>query len=345
MALRVLFCGEEPVDTSPTMSIVRMLAPAGMTAEFTDKSDLATSAWIRHVRSVDLLLYVDYRAPSDWFSRQAQLANMLGRPLVRWWVGTDVLLAMRDPDTAEAARRFDRAVAMNIAVASHLADELSGIGVSAETFCIAPPELPRDEPQWTPEIARTSLVYLPDGRLDFYGAAVLERVARALPDARFVVVGYGGDRFAELGNVECRGPVPVAEMDAVYARVGSLLRVTEHDGLPRMVLEAQARGKYVLYSWPLEGCTLVRNAEDAVRELLGIRSLPGPNASAMADVRERYDPVVLGNQAMALLQQCLRRRWFLAGGAACAAIPGSVKYVSEKLRRLVGRKGGAQGIG
>ncbi len=41
-------------------------------------------------------------------------------------------------------------------------------------------------------------------------------------------------------------------MKPVYDRVGCLLRVTAHDGLPRMIIEALLLGKYVIYSHHLD---------------------------------------------------------------------------------------------
>ena len=51
--------------------------------------------WVALVRRADLLIYVGYLPRTDWAIRRFALAAALGRPVVRWWVGTDVYNALR----------------------------------------------------------------------------------------------------------------------------------------------------------------------------------------------------------------------------------------------------------
>ena len=46
-----------------------------------------------------------------------------------------------------------------------------------------------------------------------------------------------------------------------------MLRLTEHDGMPRMVLDCLLRGKYVIFAWPCPGCWLARNEEEVQQRI------------------------------------------------------------------------------
>jgi hypothetical protein len=66
-------------------------------------------------------------------------------------------------------------------------------------------------------------------------------------------------------------------MRALYNRAGCELRVTAHDGLPRMLMEALLRGLYAIYSWPLEGCWQARAPEEIAFALARYRRMTEPN--------------------------------------------------------------------
>ncbi len=280
---RVLLVGEPPVRSAPLLSLAGELDRMGIAAEFSMRAESTSNrAWLRLARRSDALVLVQYWDPDIHLRRQFQLARLFGCLTVRWWVGTDVLKCLRCVAMAEAARALDVAVDLNIAVAPHLVEELRGIGIGAEyvpSVCdlaalgAAPPAV----------LPRCVLVYLPTDRQDFYGQDAAAAAIEANPDLRFLVVGDDTHALAAYPNVRSLGWV--ADMDRIWPQVGALLRITEHDGLPRMVLEALARGRHVIYSWPLAGCWLARSRDDVQRHLTRFRTA-GPNHAGRAAAME-----------------------------------------------------------
>jgi hypothetical protein len=109
-------------------------------------------------------------------------------------------------------------------------------------------------------MGRGVLIYLPTNRGRFYGEEVVTSTIQANPDMRFVVVADAEHRFAGYQNVESLGWVK--NMGPVYDTTGCLLRITQHDGLPRMVIETLLLGKYVIYSHEFPGCWTAKDSND-----------------------------------------------------------------------------------
>jgi hypothetical protein len=276
---RVVLVGEEPVRSAPLLSLAKALRRMDIAAAFSARAEKTSNrAWLRLAGASDALVLVQYWDPDIHLRRQFQLARLCGCVAVRWWVGTDVLQCLRSGSMAAAARTLDAAIDLNIAAAPHLVDELATIGITAAhvpSVC----ELPALDEAPPPALPRAVLVYLPTDRQDFYGRAATVAAIEANPDLRFVVVGDEAHSLAGHANVTSLGWVE--DMDGLWSEIGVLLRLTEHDGLPRMVLEALARSRHVIYAWPLAGCWQARTQADVQQHLARFRAA-GPNHEGRA---------------------------------------------------------------
>ena len=267
--MNILYCGARPEKSSPLLSIAKFLEGQGCSSLFTPPNDPGTQAWMSLVRKADLLVYIDYMARSDWLIRQFRLATALGRPIVRWWVGSDVLHALENADIATWVRHLDRVIGLNIASAPHLKDELKQVEIESTVIIIPPSDLPgKTDAHWDDNMARSVLIYLPSHKADFYGGTIVDALVSSLKEFTFYLVANDGHHYRDCDNVVPLGWVK--DMDTIYSKIGCLLRVTRHDGCPRMVAESLARGKYVVYSWPFEGCILAKTFEEVRLALLDV---------------------------------------------------------------------------
>ncbi len=306
--MRILCCGEKPALSSPLLWTAKGLESLGCETRFNYPANISLGRWLRRVLWADVLVSVSCAPANRWSMRRVALAAAMGRPMIRWWAGTDVLNVIRNPAAAEAARQMDRFVLHNVAIAPHLGDELAEVGIQAQVILRSPPEVPPGPRHWSPQLARSVLVYLPAERADFYGARVVEQLVARRGDVTFYILRDDGKRFAAFPNVVS---MPwTDDMDGVYAKVGCLLRVTEHDGLARMVLESLARGKHVIYAWPLEGCLLARNADEAAQALRAVEAAGGPNVAGPGAVTNICgDSGAWGRAVMAVLRDARAQRW------------------------------------
>lgn len=279
---------EEGASTSaPSWTLAKALRGLGQTVIIVVVKDLTRREWLRVLRSAEAIVIVRYHEIPTYFLSQLAMAVALDVPIIRWWVGSDVLNVLEREDVRRTALRLDSIVSTNIAVAPHLVSELASVGISAELV-----PSPLDPVLATSEVAapvdevRPILTYLPGKRKEFFGFEIIEHVVKANPDLHFIVVADHTHALASHPNVESLGWVD--DMRALYARAGCILRITEHDGLPRMLIEGMLRGMYAIYSWPLEGAWQARTREEVQTALERYRGASMPN--------------VLGREAMLQVQ-------------------------------------------
>ncbi len=294
-----------PAPTAPRLLILglphfgRMLAAGlrarGWRSHYAAHPGRSLPGWLRIARAVAAseLVYViggriERRTPVN------ALLHVRTRPLVMHWVGTDALLA------AQAARRgrgsqhiAERAT--HWCDAPWLADELAKAGVAAEyaplpTPTLAPHSLP------LPERFR-ALLYLPADPFDrgVFDVETLLRLPHKLPEIAFVVAPSPAATLpGELPpNVDARGWTD--DIEALYREVSVYVRLTTHDGMSFMALEALSRGRYVIWTQPLEGAIRAEGLEDVAAALRGLAERHaagdlGTNEEGARAVRERFDP-------------------------------------------------------
>jgi hypothetical protein len=279
---------ERPSSSAPSFTLAKALARIGRSTRFVTVQELRRRDWLRLLRSAEAIVVVYYHAIDGYALSQLATAVALDVPIIRWWVGTDVLNAISDDDVRQSALRLDRIVATNVAVAPHLVEELASVGISAQFVpSLLDPDLAEPESlQWREGI-RPVLTYLPGKRKDFFGVEVVERVVAANPDLRFIVIADHTHALASHSNVESLGWV--SDMRDVYSRAGCILRITDHDGMPRMLMEGLLRGMYAIYSWPLEGCWQARTSEEVQAALMRYREMKSLNTEGQHAMRELLD--------------------------------------------------------
>ena len=272
----VLIVGQEPTQSAPTLTLSKALTGMGVPVRFVTIDDVRRLDWLRIVRSARAVVLVSYLVFDAYRLSQLATAVACNVPIVRWWVGTDVLNVITRENVRESAALLDRIVSANVCVASHLVDELATAGIHAQFIpsVLDPDLVPPGVAPWF-DGTKPILVYMPGGRKEFYGLSAMEPVIAANPDLHFIVMADETHSLASYQNVESLGWV--SDMSHIYARAGCVLRITDHDGLPRMLMEGLLRGLYAIYSWPFVGCWKARTREEIDAALSRYRAVTQPN--------------------------------------------------------------------
>jgi hypothetical protein len=189
----------------------------------------------------------------------ARVCNALNRPAIVLWVGSDV-----QQIASESRDAFSSGGFVHWACAPHLVSELAAVGISAKYVPIAAAKVP-DSIAPMPSTF-TVLAYLPEPRRSFYGQEDLWCAASALPDAQFFVVGPGIRDLQAPPNVEYLGEV--GNIEAYIDAASVLLRFPEHDGLSVMVVEALARARHVIWTYPFRAAIHAASRSDATTALM-----------------------------------------------------------------------------
>ncbi len=194
------------------------------------------------------------------------LISRAGKSMLIHWVGTDVSVAVADWREGQVSERVLKR-SIHRADARWLIDELSVIGIHArERLLPIPVAIGSTQPM--PERFQV-LVYLPREPQEDYDVEATLNVIRALPEIPFAIVG-GFQPSELLPNVEVLGFVH--DMPGVYRQCAALLRIMKHDGMSHSVIEAASFGRYVLWSYDMEGVTCVRDAEEAMGQLRALHA-------------------------------------------------------------------------
>jgi len=226
------------------------------------------------------LLHVFY-PPMAW--RGLVTARLMGLATVAHWMGSDVLAVRRGRERLKLRLSLPF-IQLHLADSAGLVEELAGLGVRARFQPVLSDKLAVEDAPWPEE--PSVLVYIPPERGDFYGVPRAVRLAHGMPDVRFRSCGPGPAPADAPANWEHLGVRD--DMSPVYAGVRVLLRPTRHDGQGRMVLEALARGRRVVWSGRLPHVLTARTddaLDRAVREALD----SGPNRGGREMVRRFFD--------------------------------------------------------
>lgn len=173
------------------------------------------------------------------------IAKLFRKKVVCHWIGTDVLIALKNPKKTLFMQKF---IDLNLAGSKQLKEELEVIGIkSIEEYIILNDidfnveEMPIDH---------RVLVYLPTERIKFYGGDYIKQLAKDFPNIKFyIVANENKEEFKNYQNIINIGRVSLDKMEEVYRKISILIRMVEHDGLSLMLMEALAKGKEVIYSY------------------------------------------------------------------------------------------------
>lgn len=214
-------------------------------------------------------------------------ARMRRVPAILHWIGSDVSSFLASPRWSKAAGPL-----LNLLVPRHLAEapnlrrELRTVGIHAR---VQPKGMRSFDGVETPPLPDRpcAVAMLRPDRFDFYGGNKVLEMAAAAPDIHWLVLANDGAGLPAMPNVEYLGDVE--DIDAVFRRATVLVRLTRHDGLSKMVLEALARGRHVIWSQPLPHCHRARTAAEALPQLRSIVASRHLNLRGSDYVRREFD--------------------------------------------------------
>ena len=221
------------------------------------------------------------------------LGKAFGKITICHWMGTDVMRAITETEYRLMALILDRFVDLNLVYSENLQKELRSIGihsviwpipVDSEYFAVVDlPPMPKKF---------TVLCKIADDWL--YGSDIVIKLAKDLPDVRFLVVP-GKDiqpswllsRSTEVPNLIFLGWKD--DMFEVYKQTTVLLRLTKHDGLSYMVIESLALGRQVIWSKNyLPFCYHAKSYDQIKEIILQIRKKPQLNVEGAQYVRKNF---------------------------------------------------------
>lgn len=285
--------------------LASLLGERGWAAAYEEHPGRNVKAWANLVRKVaraDVIYLIGSRIERR--SPQDMLMRIRRKPVVIHWVGTDVQIAL---DEAEAGRVSQRIAknATHWCDAPWLVDELATIGVESQHLALPVPGLPAEAP---PLPARFHvLLYLPVDAYDreVFDMETLLRLPAAFPDIDFTLIPSPAATLpAPLPrNLTAHGWIE--DIDSFYRDVSVYVRLTSHDGTSFMVLECLARGRQVIWTFPMRGAIQAEGFEAVAAH---IRELAAKQRAGELELNEVGRQYVLANFDQGRLTRDLSQR-------------------------------------
>lgn len=211
------------------------------------------------------------------------ILKLLNKGVLLHWQGTDVTQVKRSTGIV-----LSKLLSCQSAQAPWLCEELKTKGIIAHRFSIPPYGIPDKIPP-LPKVF-TVLVYLGNfkGKEYFYGKEGVEKLVREFKNVRFYIIG-GNNLKVSLPHVHNLGWVHPSKMSEIYSETTVLLRITKHDGLSHMVLEALGRGRYVIWSQKYSHCLYPKEFGEITFYLEELKKQKRLNINGVEFVRNHFN--------------------------------------------------------
>jgi glycosyltransferase involved in cell wall biosynthesis len=278
-------------DEDSGKKLVRHLNDIGVSAKFVSAGLLKNPGSLFHLSDYDIVhgVYVRKSVVVSLI-----FGKVLGKCSVCHWEGSDVMRAIKETGFRLMALMLNNFVDLNITFSENLQKELKHIGIDSVVWPIPVDSQYFLIEELPPMPERFSvLCKIADDWL--YGSDTFLKLAKDLPDVRFLVVP-GKDKqpsklltkIREVSNVDFLGWKN--DMLEVYKQSSALLRLTAHDGLSYMVVEALALGRQVIWSHNyLPFCHYVKSYDQIKKAILGIQKNPKLNVEGAHYVRKNFN--------------------------------------------------------
>jgi hypothetical protein len=283
--MKIIFVGDDAASpTSPLKTWASGFERQKVECTFPDPYAISIREWVAIIKSANALIYQGYGVTDPFMFRQLAIASAMGCPIVRKWSGSDIYYALKSKKIERSVLQLNKIISHNF-TSEHIGicQELGSLGIDCKLLpqiidAVNFPHLNRTS------ISKGVLVYLPHKRYEFYGLQYIERLVEDFQDVTFYIVADELHRLAHFKNVRSLGWV--SEMEPVWELVGLVVRITEHDGYPRTVLEALARGKYVVHNRAFDGCWFASNYEDIRQCIVDFKQIKSINDKGLETAKQ-----------------------------------------------------------
>jgi glycosyltransferase involved in cell wall biosynthesis len=259
-------------------------------------NEMTKSERRRFIRQHDIMHFL-------WGQRNVRTfvwARLFGTKMINHYIGTDVLWLLRS-SKSQKRRVYLISLLANetFCVSPNLRDELDSLNIRSDLLPIHFRESPTPLPA-LPEKA-AAFTYIPKHRSEFYGWDLVERLIRDFPAVTFYILAHDGEDVPTYKNARFLGWQDNIEK---WIRNSNIhLRLTEHDGLPKTVLESLAYGRHVIYNQEFPHCRFAGNYDELRRQFRALLKDLKLNRDGADFVREHFAPARIKEQYLNLYLQ------------------------------------------
>lgn len=228
------------------------------------------ASFITPTNALDLLradiIHIIFPVLSPFAIKVIAILKKFNKKILRHWIGSDVMAMTQDIHKKKLMDQASAYTDANITQSAELKNELHTLGIRSEIVRIITDDITYHEAPMPSTF--TVLCYLPKGKENFYGYQTLIKLAKDFPHTPFLVSSHDGEELEKLPNITYLGRVDSA--DELLNRASCLLRIVEHDGLSKMIIEALGKGRHVIWIYPFPFCHSATTYTEVVQALQAI---------------------------------------------------------------------------
>lgn len=186
------------------------------------------------------------------------------KPIFYHWIGTDVYRFIHDTYCKRFLKKLiiNSPLVFNLVVSKNLKNELEQYSVESSIVPLTKIKFVNDIPALPEKLSVLS--YVPKNRWDFYHGDLITELSIKMPDVDFHILA-AGEKNSGRPNLFLYDFIE--NTTPFYKKCSVLLRITVHDGLPKMVLEALSYGRQVLWNESFPHCFTVKNLGECIEIL------------------------------------------------------------------------------
>ena len=193
-------------------------------------------------------------------SKELFFFRLLGKKVILHFIGSDVSMVSRSKTKQLKNRLYSFIGIKIITVHQNLSDELSGYKISAPVvpfFNRKPAKCNKDLPE-----KFSILVYMPEGKEEFYGLNYILEAAKQYPEVPFKI--FPNSKNFNYDNIIPHKFVEHHRMPEFISAHSLFIRIPKHDGLPNTIIEALMCGRQVIWTKPNPHCLYIKNKEELI---------------------------------------------------------------------------------
>ena len=209
-----------------------------------------------------------------------------GQPILYHWIGTDVYRFIEDSYIKRQLKKYFilSPLVKNLVVWNNLKNELSQFNVKSTVLPLVEFSIKKDIPPLPKKFS--ILTYVPFKRWEYYNGDMILKLAEKFPDIDFHLLAAEGKTVKSL-NVYTYGFVE--DITPFHRNSTVHIRITKHDGLAKMVLEALSYGRLVLWNIPFPHCIRVNTLDDCISTINSLKKKQELNLAGKTFVEQNFN--------------------------------------------------------
>jgi len=213
------------------------------------------------IKGLDIIYGAYFQSAWTWFF----ISKLAKKKTLCHWIGSDSLLAIKNKKRRIQTKLFSKYIDIHVTVSERIKDELAEIGIESTVLFhgsdIEPEEIALPK-------KHAALIYFTEDRESLYGLKRIIEISKIYPDIDYYFIGhFNKKRYSEMYPQENLHFLGFVNLEELWPKISVVIRMTEHDGFPKTIVEAYSKGRYVIHNYPLPGVIYCQTDEEVIKEL------------------------------------------------------------------------------